>query len=89
MMTLRMMTIGMVFAVTATAAMAAVESNVPTITVTAKRPHSTALVVERVPPRAAIDATLVLPTYMPEAEIDYRLSPIGTSPAPAVEQVTT
>jgi hypothetical protein len=28
---------------------------------------------------------VVLPTDMPEAEIDYHLSPIGAPPAPAVE----
>jgi hypothetical protein len=31
---------------------------------------------------------VLLPTDMPEAEIDYHLSPIGAPPAPAVTQAT-
>ena len=84
--TLRMLTVGMLFpAATAAAATAAEEQIIDTITVTAKR-HVPA--AERVPPRADFEITMVLPTDMPEAEIDYHLSPIGAPPAPAVAQAT-
>ena len=82
MQTLQLLTVGMVFAATALATSAAEEPSIPTITVTAKR-HVTG--AERVPPRADLEITMVLPTDMPEAEIDYHLSPIGAPPAPAVE----
>jgi hypothetical protein len=82
--TLRMMTAGMLVALAAAAAMAAEEPSVPTVTVTAKR-HVTVLAEEGLPPRAAVQISVVLPTDMPEAEIDYHLSPVVAPPAPAVE----
>jgi hypothetical protein len=82
--TLRMLTAGMLLAATAAVAIAAEEQNVPTVTVTAKR-HATVPASEAVPPRADVRISLVLPTDMPEAEIDYHLSPVGAPPAPAVE----
>ena len=88
--TLRMLTVGMLFAAaTATAATAAEEQSIDTITVTAKR-HATVPVTERVAPQADIAITVILPTDMPEAEIDYHLSPIGAvPPAPVVERATS
>jgi hypothetical protein len=83
--TLRMLTVGMLLAATATVATAADEAGVPTITVTAKR-HTTGPTVEHVPPQAHVAITVIMPTDMPEAEIDFHLSPIGAvPPAPAVE----
>ena len=82
--TLRMMTAGMLVALAAAAAMAAEEPSVPTVTVTAKR-HASVPAEEALPPRAAIQISVVLPTDMPEAEIDYHLSPVVAPPAPAVE----
>jgi len=83
--TLRTLTLGMLLAATATVATAADEAGVETITVTAKR-HATGPVVEHVPPQADVAITVVMPTDMPEAEIDFHLSPIGAvPPAPAVE----
>jgi hypothetical protein len=87
MKTLRMLTVGMLLAATATWASAGEESGVPTFTVTAKR-LATALAVEHVPPSSAIEIAVLLHTDMPEAEIDYRLSPFGAPPAPAVERAT-
>lgn len=83
--TLRMMTAGMLVALAAAAAMAAEDPNVPTVTVTAKR-HATAPVDHAQPPREAVQiVAVILPTDMPEAEIDYHLSPVVAPPAPAVE----
>jgi hypothetical protein len=87
MKTLRMLTVGTLLAATAMWASAGEESSVPTFTVTAKR-QATALAVEHVPPSSAIEIALLLTTDMPEAEIDYRLSPFGAPPAPAVELAT-
>jgi hypothetical protein len=78
------LTIGMLFGAAAIAATAAEEPSVPTITVTAKR-HSTQPATERVAPREDVHVMFVMPTDMPEAEIDYHLMPIGAPPAPAVE----
>jgi hypothetical protein len=87
MKTLRMVTVGMLLAATATWASAGEESSVPTFTVTAKR-EATALAVEHVPPSSAIEIAVLLTSDMPEAEIDYRLSPFGAPPPPAVELAT-
>jgi hypothetical protein len=87
MKTLRMLTIGTLLAATAAWASADEESSVPTFTITAKR-HATALAVEHVPPSSAIEFTTLVSLDMPEAEIDYRLSPLGAPPAPAVELTT-
>lgn len=87
MKTLRMLIVGMVFAATAAWASAGEESSVPTFTVTAKR-HATALAVEHVPPSSTIEIAVFLPADMPEASIDYRLSPLGAPPAPIVERAT-
>ena len=78
MKTLRMLTIGLMLAAAASVGTAAEEQNVPTITVMAKR-H--APVVERVPPKSIVEATIVMPTDMPEADIDFHVSPVG----PALE----
>jgi hypothetical protein len=87
---LRTLTVGMLLGATAASAAwasAGEESNVPTFTITAKR-HATALAVEHVPPSSAIEFAVLLPLDMPEAEIDYRLSPLGAPPAPVVELTT-
>ena len=84
MKTLRMLTAGVLVALAAAAAMAAEEPSVPTVTVTAKR-HATELADQGLPPRAAVQISVALPTDMPEAEIDYHLSPVVAPPAPAVE----
>jgi hypothetical protein len=84
MSTLRMLTAGMLLAAAATLATAAEEQSVPTVTVTAKR-HATMPATQASPPRADVQIRVVLPTDMPEAEIDYHLSPVGAPPAPAVE----
>ena len=84
MKTLQILTAGVLMAVAAAAAIAAEEPGVPTVTVTAKR-HATLPATEGLPPRAAIQISVVLPTDMPEAEIDYHLLPIGAPPAPAGE----
>lgn len=86
MKTLRMLTVGMLFATTAAWASAGEVSSVPTYTVTAKRP--TELGVEHVPPSSAIEIAVLQLTDMPEADIDYRLSPLGAPPAPVVELAT-
>jgi hypothetical protein len=75
-------------AATAAGATAADEQIIETITVTAKR-HTTVLADERVPPQSDVAITVIMPTDMPEAEIDFHLSPIGASPAPAVERATS
>jgi hypothetical protein len=87
MKTLRMVTVGMLFAATAAWASAGEESSVPTFTITAKRP-ATAVAVEHVPPSSAIEIAALVSLDMPEAEIDYRLSPLGAPPAPVVELTT-
>jgi hypothetical protein len=87
MKTLRVMTVSMLVAATAAWASAGEESSVPTFTVTAKR-NPTVLTVEHVPPQSAIEIAALVTGTMPEAEIDYRLPPIGVSPTPTVEQVT-
>ena len=80
--TLRMLTSGLLLAATAALATAAEERTVPTVTVTAKR-HAT--VPAALPPPADVRIAIVLPTDMPEAEIDYHLLPVGAPPAPASE----
>ncbi|HXS80334.1 MAG TPA: hypothetical protein VN818_08610 [Gammaproteobacteria bacterium] len=82
--TLRMLTAGMLLAATAAVAIAAEEPSVPTVTVTAKR-HVTVPADVGLPPRAAVQISMVLPTDMPEAEIDYHLSLVGAPPAPTAE----
>ena len=86
--TLRMLTTGMLLAATAAVAMAAEEPSVTTavttVMVTAKR-HVT---VPAEPPREAVQLPFVMPTDMPEAEIDYHLTPVTSPPAPAVERAT-
>ena len=78
--TLRMLTAGLLLVATAAAANAAEDQNVPTVTVTAKR-HVAAPATEALPPRADVQITVVMPTDMPEAEIDYHLSPVAAPPA--------
>jgi hypothetical protein len=86
MKTLRTVAVGMLLAVAASVAAAADESTVLTITVTAKR-HTPA--VERVPPQAAaVEAKVVLPTDMPEADIDFHLQPIDAHRTSTVHQAT-
>jgi hypothetical protein len=89
--TLRMLTAGMLLAGAAATAMAAEEPSVPTaiptVMVTAKR-HLTVPTAGQ-PPREAVQISVVLPTDMPEAEIDYHLTPVTPPPAPAVERATT
>jgi hypothetical protein len=80
--TLRMLTAGLLLAATAAAANAAEDQSVPTVTVTAKR-HSAEPATEGLPPRAAVEITVVMPTDMPEAEIDYHLSPVAAPPGEA------
>jgi hypothetical protein len=82
--TLRMLTAGMLLAATAAVAMAAEELSVPTVMVMAKR-HVTVPVQ---PPREAVQIPVVMPTDMPEAEIDFHLTPVTPPPAPAVERAT-
>ena len=84
MKTLQMLTVGIVFGAAAIAATAAEESSVTTITVTAKR-HATGPATEHVAPRENVQITFVMPTDMPEAEIDSHLTLIGAPPAPPVE----
>jgi hypothetical protein len=87
--TLRILTVGMLFAAATTAAAAASEQPIiETITVTAKR-HATESRADRVAPQSDVAFTVIMPTDMPEAEIDFHLSPIGAvPPAPAVERAT-
>jgi hypothetical protein len=80
MKTLRTLSLGMLLAVAASPALAADEPTVPTITVTAKRHEPT---VERVAPQAPVEATVVLPTDMPEDDIDFHLQPIVARHEPA------
>ncbi len=88
--TLRIFTLGMLFAAaTAGGATAAEEQTIDTITVTAKR-HTTVPATDRVAPESNVAITVIMPTDMPEAEIDFHLSPIGAvPPAPAVERATS
>ncbi len=77
MKTLRMLTVGALFAAAASFSVAADESSettLTTITVTAKRAVLTPS-VERVAPEQAIDAALLIGD-MPEAEIDYHVAPV-------------
>ena len=88
--TLRMLTVGMLFAAATAVGATAAEEPIETITVTAKR-HTADLATERVAPQTDVAITLILlPTDdMPEAEIDYHLSPIGALPSPAFERATS
>jgi hypothetical protein len=86
--TLRVLTAGMLFAAATVAASAADELIIDTITVTAKR-HPSGPTADRVAPQADVAITVIMPTDMPEAEIDFHLSPIGAPPAPAVERATS
>ena len=79
--TLRNLTVGMLLAAAAATAMAAEEPSIDTVTVTAKR-HVTVPAAEA--PREAVQVSMVLPTDMPEAEIDFHLTPVIPPPAPAV-----
>jgi hypothetical protein len=85
MKTLQTMLVGIFVAAATTAAADA--PNLATITITAKRPHAGVTSTERVPPQSTIEIVAPLPTDMPEAEIDYHMSPIGVPPAPAVPGV--
>jgi hypothetical protein len=79
MKTLRVLTVGALFAAVAGLSFAADEPTAPaltTITVTAKRIVLTPA-VERVAPQEVIDAALLIGD-MPEAEIDYHVTPIVT-----------
>ena len=88
MKTLRMLAVGMVFAAAAATGAIAAEETIETITVTAKR-HTTVWTTERVAPQADVAITVILPTDMPEAEIDYHVSPVGAPPAPTLERATS
>lgn len=83
--TLRRLIVGMLFAA-ATSAATAEEPSIETITVTAKR-HTAPGHRTRTATHGHRDRGF-LPTDMPEAEIDYHLTPIGAPPAPAVERAT-
>ena len=84
--TLRILTAGMLLAAAAATAMAAEEPSIETVTVTAKR-HVTPAAAEA--PREAVQVSVVLPTDMPEAEIDFHLTPVTPPPAPAVARATS
>jgi hypothetical protein len=79
--TLRILTAGMLLAAAAATAIAAEEPSVDTVVVTAKRLVS---VPAAEAPRDAVQVSVVLPTDMPEAEIDFHLTPVTPPPAPAV-----
>jgi hypothetical protein len=82
MKTLRMLSVGALFAAVASSSFAADEATtLTTIVVTAKRIALTPL-VERVAPQEVIDTALLIGD-MPEAEIDYHVTPVAT-PAVAV-----
>lgn len=85
--TLRIIVVGVLFAAATAAVGAAEEPSV--LTITSKPPHATAPTVERVPPRGAVDIAVLLPTDMPEAEIDHHLPLLDTPRAPAAERVTS
>lgn len=84
--TLRILTAGMLLAAAAATAVAAEEPSIDTVTVTAKR-HVTLPAAEA--PREAIQISVVMPTDMPEAEIDFHLTPVTPPPAPAVARATS
>ena len=81
MRTLQTLLVGILVAAAATtAAAAADEPSVATITITAKRPHASVPIAERVPPPSTVEIVAPLPTDMPEAELDYHVAPIVVSP---------
>lgn len=87
-MNTRILTVGLLLAAAAATAMAATaaeEPSIDTVTVTAKR-HVPAPPVEA--PREALQISFVMPTDMPEAEIDFHLTPVTPPPAPAVARAT-
>jgi hypothetical protein len=83
--TLRILTAGMLLAAAAATATAAEEPSVDTVVVTAKRLVS---VPATEAPRDAVQVSVVLPTDMPEAEIDFHLTPVTPPPAPVVARAT-
>ena len=85
--TLRILTVGMLLAAAAATAMAAEEPSFDTVTVTAKR-HATVPAAAEAP-REAVQVSVVLPTDMPETEIDFHLTPVTSPPAPAVARATS
>lgn len=87
MRTLPLLIVGMLLGAATAAPAAAGEPTLATITVTAKRPHASLAMVDRVPPQAAVEIAAPLPTDMPEMQIDSHLKPIGATPAPAALQV--
>jgi hypothetical protein len=84
--TLRILTAGMLLAAAAATAMAAEEPSIDTVTVIAKRHVTVPAAVEA--PRDAVQVSVILPTDMPEAEIDFHLTPVTPPPAPAVARAT-
>jgi len=84
--TLRILTVGMLLAAAAATAMAAEEPTVDIVTVTAKR-HVTVPAAAQAP-QDTVQVSAVLLTDMPEAEIDYHLTPVTPPPAPAVARAT-
>jgi hypothetical protein len=75
--TLRILTAGMLFAAaTVAGASTADEQIIDTITVTAKR-HTSGPTADRIAPESNVAITVIMPTDMPEAEIDYHVSPIS------------
>ena len=85
--TLRILTAGMLLAAAAATAIAAEEPSIDTVTVTAKR-HVTTVPAAAEAPREAVQISIVMPTDMPEAEIDFHLTPVTPPPAPAVARAT-
>jgi hypothetical protein len=84
--TLRMLTAGMLWAAAAATAMAAEEPSLDTVPVTAKRHGTVPAAAEA--PREAVQIPLVLLSDMPEAEIDFHLTPVTPPPVPAVARAT-
>ena len=87
MKTLSVLIVGLVLGAAANAAVAAEGTDVATITVTAKRPHTSAAAAVTAPPRAAVLIAAPLPTDMPEMEIDSHMTPIEVASAPPVAHV--
>lgn len=88
MKTLPMLVVAMLLGAAANVSAAENEgSSVATITVTAKRPHSSSAPAESVPPKAAVEIVTPMPTDMPEMEIDRHLTPIDVAAAATVARV--
>ena len=86
MKTLPMLMVAMLLGASAVA-VAGEDPAVATITVTAKRAHSTAP-AERTPPKTSVEIAAPLPTDMPEMEIDSHMTPIDVASEPVVAQAS-